>query len=337
MTKVPASLLRTLERLALSRKRGGKRRGGRARRRTTTRKPKMAVLSDTQAQHAQLMQRPFVCNLPSSPCIYEGEQGTINRFTVDGSITLGATNTAAIYIFHPNTGGVYSLAVNAPSDALGAIGLQTNVTFTPGFNTLNSVANKLRSVAAATRMTIPSLSLTTIVGEFAFGIASLDTVLNFTNVNSAFQYSQARHNVTRDLHELRWYPGSFDSKYATMIAGAAVVAASGTDVNDTNALFFAVRGLPAATTIGVTTTNIVEWTPRPQSGLSVSGASSAGSNHQHTVDVLHKHSPGWHHTAKQTAERLLEDTVRDIGERAGPKLRLAAGKIFEGGLAAFGL
>lgn len=337
MVRVQKSLLRTLERLALNKRGGGVRRRRRQGRRRMARPNMPGLLSSAQLNHATLLQRPFVANLPSTPCIYEGEQGTINRFVVDGTVNLGATNTAALYIFHPNTGGVFSIAVNAPSDNLGAIGLQTTLALTPGFNTLTSVAQKQRTVASALRMTIPGLSLTTIVGEFAFGVASLDTVLNFTTVNSAFQYSQARHNVTRDLHELRWYPGAFDSRYATVIAGANVVALSGTDANDTNAMFFAVRGLPVSTIVGVTTTNVVEWTPRPQSGLSVSGASSAGTNHQHTVDTLHKHSPGWHHTAKQTAERLLEDTVRDIGEKAGPKLRLAAGKIFEGGLAAFGL
>jgi hypothetical protein len=283
------------------------------------------------------MQRPFVSNLPSNPCIYDGEQGTINRFLIDTTMNLGATNTAGLFIFHPNTGGAYSIATNSPNDPVGAIGLQTNVALTPGFNTLNSIANKIRSVAAAIRLSVPGLSMTTVVGEFCVGVCSLDTSLNFVNVNSAFQYSQARHNITRDLHEVRWYPGSYDSKYSTVVSGTTVVAGSQTDINDTNVMFFAVRGLPGSTVVGVNIVNVVEWTPRPQSGLTVSGASSSGTNHQHTVDTLHKHTPGWHHTAKQTAERLLEDTVREIGEKAGPKLKLAAGKIFEGSLAAFGL
>lgn len=338
MVKVQKSLLRTLERLALNRGVGGRKRGPKRRgRRRQTRGPMRSILTQAQAGHAALLQRPFVANLPSNPCIYAGEQGTINRFIVDTSQSLAATDTSSIFIFHPNTGSTASFVLANPSTSFAGFSMQTTVGLTPGFNTLISVAQKVRSVASAIRMTVPNLSLTTVVGEFAFGVCSLDTALGFTNVNSAFQVSQARANITRDLHELRWYPGEFDSKYATMIAGATVISASGTDANDTNVMFVAIRGVPVSSTIGFQVTNVVEWTPKPASGLSVSGASSAGSMHQHTVDVLHTHTPGWHHTAKQTAERLLEDTVKNIGSKAGPALERAATRIFEGSLAAFGL
>lgn len=337
MVKVQKSLLRTLERLALSRG-GARKRQGRIRRnrRRGVRAPVKTMLTPAQYGHATLLQRPFVANLPANPCIYAGEQGTINRFIVDTSVSLAATHTTALFIFHPNTGLQFSGSLADPSTSFAGFTMQTSVSGTPGFTTLTSVAQKVRSVAAAIRVTLPNLSLTTVVGEFAMGVCSLDTALGFTNVNSMFQIAQARANVSRDLHELRWYPGEFDSKYATMTFGAGL-AASGTDINETNAMFVAIRGIPVSSLVGFQVTNVVEWTPKPASGLSVSGKSSAGSNHQHTVDTLHSHTPGWHHTAKQTAERLLEDTVRNIGNKAGPVLERAATKIFEGSLAAFGL
>jgi len=339
MVKVQKSLLRTLERLALNKRGGGRRRANtrsRRGRRQGIRGVVKPMLTPTQYGHAALLQRPFVANLPSNPCIYAGEQGTINRFIVDTSTTLAATHTAAIFIFHPNTGLQFGGSLTDASTSFAGFTMQTSVAGTPGFNTLTSVAQKVRSVAAAIRITLPSLSLTTVVGEFAMGICSLDTALGFTNVNSAFQIAQGRSNVTRDLHELRWYPGEFDSKYATMVFGPGL-AASGTDTNETNAMFIAIRGIPVSSLVGYQVTNVVEWTPKPATGLSVSGKSSAGSNHQHTVETLHQHTPGWHHTAKQTAERLLEDTVKNIGSKAGPVLERAATKIFEGSLAAFGL
>jgi len=282
-------------------------------------------------EHAAVLQRPFVAPPPLG--IYDGEIGTINRFIADGTVTLNATQTCGGMLYHPNTGLVTSLVAVTSSTAITPT-LATSIVFTPGYGTLSTICQKRRSLASGIRFSIPSLSLTTVVGEFCMGVVSYDTAIGFTSIDNIFTLSQGRANVTRDLHEARWYPGSFDSKYSTF---SGTIAGTGADTNDTNVVFVAFRGVPVNTVCSIQIVDVVEWTPKANTGLSVSGSTTSGISHQDTVALLHKHSPGWHHTAKQTAERLLEDTVHQVGDLAGKGLKKAATKIFEGGLAAFGL
>lgn len=346
MVKVQRSLLRTLERLALSKRGGnqtsrGKRRGRRQRRgnyQTRSGRMDRRTLGHVEASHAALMQRPFVASIPEG-CVYDGEQGTINRCLLDSTIALGAGATAGVIVFHPNSGAGHAQGVIDGNTAYTSLltAMTTSASATPGWTLLSSTASKVRSVASSIRFSIPSVSMTTVVGEFCVGVCSLDTIYSSTNVNSLFLISQARANITRDLHEVRWYPGAFDSRYANSPAASATPVTLGSDVNDTNVVFIGFRGVPGLTTIAYNTCNIVEWTPRATAGLSVTTKTSAGSNHQHTVATLHEAAPGWHHTAKQTAERLLEDVVHHGEKLAQKGLRLASGKIFEGAMTAFGL
>jgi hypothetical protein len=277
------------------------------------------------------MQRPFTSAIPSGAGgFYGGEQGSFSRFHVDFTGGTAAAQTAYLYILHPNTNWAYSVAT--ATSATGIVPAFTNAFGTsPGTISLAGIAQKQRGVAAAIRMAIPSLSLTTIVGEFCMGVISYDTATTATSIDQFFTLSQGRSNVTRDLHEARWYPNSFDSKYSTF--STASIAATGTDLNDTNVVFVAIRGLPASTPVSMQATTVTEWTSRPNSGLLVTSNSHSGSDHQGTVNVLNTATPGWHHTAKATGERLLEDTVGKIGKAAEKWVP----KMIEGGLAAFGL
>jgi len=292
------------------------------------------VVTSEQHAHMQVMQRPFTAQVPQNPCIYAGEQGTINRFLTDFTGGTGAGQTAYLLFFHPNTGYGGGIAA-ANSAAAISTTPGANASLTPGFTTLASVAQKQRAVAAGIRFSTTALSLTTIVGEFAVGVVSLDTITTATTIDQLFVMAQGRANLTRDLHEARWYPNSFDAKYSSVNYGG--ISLTGSDTNDTNAVFVAIRGIPASTNISFQITNVAEWTPKVSSGMSVTATSSPGTDHQSTVQLLHQHTPGWHHTAKATAERLLEDTVKVVGKQAEKGLRLAAGKIFESGMAAFGL
>jgi len=243
----------------------------------------------------------------------------------DSAFGTVAAQTCYLYGFHPNTNSYASVAAansGTPITVATAVGPAV-----PGYTHLNGSAQKIRALASAIRFSIPSLSITTIVGEFCVGVMSLDSFTALTTVDQAFNLSQGRGNITRDLHEVRWYPGSFDSKYSTY--GNI----STSDASDTNVLYFAVRGIPASTVIPVQTTSVVEWTAKPNSGLSVSGATSSGTDHQHTVNTLHSHTPGWHHTAKSTGERLLEDVIG----HASKAVEKWAPKMIQGGLSAFGL
>jgi len=335
MVNVPSSLLKRLENLAFA---GGKKKKGKGRRRkggSRTRRPRTMSGHSSQDQHAVVMQRPFVSPLPAgTPGFYDGEQGTVGRFFSDFAPATSAGQTAYFQMFHPNTGFI---AIGGAATSATAI---TPVTFSVGANTpgntfLSGSAQKVRSLAAAMRFAIPSLSVTTIVGEFAVGVASYDTVAAATTVDQLFTLAAARGQVSKDLHEVRWYPGSFDSKYATYTTVS--VAATGSDLNDTNIVFLAVRGVPASTTFSCQITNIVEWTPKFGSGMAPTMQTSSGTDHQGTVAALHKADPGWHHTVKHTGERLLERAVSGAGvfvEKAAEKW---APKLFAGGMAAFGL
>lgn len=331
MVKIPASLLRRLENVALSSKpkRRRQRRRGRKGNRMNPRR-QMTSCSELQLAHASLLQRPFTASIPASAGgFYDGEQGTIARLHLDGSVGLSAAQTAFVWVLHPNTGYSASIAAALSSTAITVTTSYSGV-ISPGANTLLAVAQKQRALAAAIRFSIPSLSLTNVVGEFAVGVVSLDTALACTSIDQFFTLSQGRSNVTRDLHEVRWFPGSFDSKYSTVNSGG--LANTGTDQNDTNAVFVAVRGLPVSTNAVIQPITVTEWTAKPNTGLMVTSATSAGTNHQETVAVLHAHSPGWHHTAKATAERLLEDTVGRVGKFAEKN----APKVIDRGLATLG-
>lgn len=339
MVKVPAQLLRRLENLALSRPGIRKRRNRSRRRRSVRQQGRMAgngaalSLTPSQMSHAAILQRPFTSSVPSGTGgFYDGEQGTYNRFHVDVTAGTAVAQTAYCYALYPNNNFAVSFAqtssattgVNIPGAYL------FSAAVSPGFNTLTSVAQKQRALAAAIRMSVPSLSITTVTGEFCVGVISTDTFNSITAIDQLFTFAQGRGNVTRDLHEVRWYPGSFDSKYSTV---STTFSATGIDASDTNVVFVAVRGIPASTPVQIQATTITEWTPKPATGMLVSGASSTGTDHQQTVAVLAKHTPGWHHTAKATGERLLEDTVGQIGKAAEKWVP----KMLQGGLAAFGL
>lgn len=298
------------------------------------------ALNPVQAAHATLLQRPFSSPIHQAGSIYDGEQGAYTKFHQAYQGGTGAGQAAYVFALHPNTNYAYSAAVTGGASTI-TPGLTFTSTASPGQATLLASAQKMRGIAAAIRLAMPSLSLTNMVGEFAVGVISADTFVATTTIDQLFTFAQGKGNVTRDLHEVRWYPGSFDSKYSSVTN--STLASTGSDLNDTNVVYVALRGIPASTAVLTESITITEWTPRPGSGMAVSSQTSSGSDHQHTIQTLHNAAPGWHHTAKNTAERLLEDGIHGAGKFAGAmgrKIGSAALSKFEsyvGSLAAFGL
>lgn len=328
MAKVSNKTLNNIVRL-LARQPNNRRRGRRRpRRQRVSRSIPTGMLSKKQVEHATLLQRPFVA--PASGAnlgYYSGEQGTINRFVVDFGLGTGAAQTALAIVLHPNTGYFYSTAVAASTTAI-TVTPAWNSTYSPGYTYLNTNASKQRALASAIKFAVPSLSVTTLTGEFAIGVVSYDTATSFTTIDQFFTHAASRANLSKDYHEVRWYPGAFDDKYSTVSASA-----TGTDGSDTNVVFLVMRGLPASTPTSIQFTSVVEWTPKPGTGVAPSMTHSAGTNHQQTVEVLNSHTPGWHHTAKATAERLLDSTVHTLGKKAEKWVP----EMLTAGLAAFGL
>lgn len=323
--KIPLSLVEKLLRLSVGPKSKGNKRKRRNRQRRSKAQTPMA-LTGTQRHHAALLQTPFSGPVSGSGTgFYSGEQGTYNRFVVDTTVGLAATETCGVYLLHPNSGYNNSVA---------AVNGNSAISYTPAFNALSpgqvyltANASKQRSLAASIRFAIPGLSITTLTGEFCVGIASADTVNSFTTVNQFFTHAAARGQVSKDYHEVRWYPGSFDDKYSVVTATS--LAATGTDTSDTNSLFIAFRGLPVSTSISVQACSVVEWTPKPGVGIAPTMTHSAGTNHQHTVQAMHEHNPTWNHTVKAAGEHLLQTGMKEF-EKFVPRM-------LEGGLAAFGI
>jgi hypothetical protein len=335
MVKVSASFLRRLENIALGKRGGGKKNGkGRRRRGGQQQKGGAARPASAQDHHALALQRPFNAPVPTGTGgFYSGEQGSITRFYSDAAPATGAAQTCFGIIYHPNSGFVYPFSVTNSTTAF-TVATTWNSGYSPGYTFLNASAQKQRSVCAAIRFAIPSLSITTVTGEFAVGVISYDTAINVTSGDQLFTLAAARGQVSKENHEVRWYPGAFDDKYSTV---SSTFASTGSDQNDTNAVFMVVRGIPASTALSLQICNMVEWTPKFNTGMAPTMQSSAGTNHQQTVNALHQSDPSWNHTVKQAGERVLDRAVT-LGagyvEKAASKW---LPKMFEGGMAAFGL
>jgi hypothetical protein len=304
MVKVPASLLKKLENVALSRSSKGRRNRNRTRRQ---RVPKQ-MSSKIHPDHCAVMHNPSNASLVGLAGVYDGEQGHITRFTSDISLTLGATQTAGVLFYHPNTGFGQTIGAVASSTALtSAPFFGTGIT--PGATFLAANARKIRGVASGCKFGIPSLSLTTIVGEVAVGVCSADLFAagNSFSVDQLFTYAGARGPIKKTTMDINWYPGSFDSKYATFQSSA--IASGGSDLSDTNVYFWAIRGLPVNTVITNKLDWVCEWVPAINTGLSPSFATSSGSDHQESVAHLHKVKPGWWHTIKSDVEAASQEII----------------------------
>lgn len=298
MVKVPASLLRKLENVAI--RPAGRRRRNRARRQQakpakSAKQQKMAA--GVHVDHCAVLHNPSNASLLGLAGVYDGEQGHITRFSVDLTVTLGATQTAAYLIFHPNTGFVQAAGTTAGGTSITSA-LAIGPAATPGYNFLNANARKIRGVASGCKFGIPSLSLTTIVGEVAVGVCSADVFAagNTFSVDQLFTYAGARGPLKKTTMDINWYPGTFDSKYSTF--QTASLTGGGADLSDTNVLFYAIRGLPVSTAITNKLDWVCEWVPAINTGLLPSFTASAGSDHQASVAHLHKAHPGWWHTIK---------------------------------------
>jgi hypothetical protein len=221
---------------------------------------------------------------------------------------LSAAQTAAFLIFHPNTGFFQGQGLTNSSTSITAA-LAAASPNTPGFTFLTANARKIRGVASGSKFGVPSLSLTTITGEVAVGVCSADMFAagNLFTIDQLFTYSGARGPIKKTTMDVNWYPGTFDSKYSTF--QSASLTGGGTDLSDTNVMFFAIRGLPVSTVVSTKLDWVCEWVPTINTGLLPSFTSSSGSDHQASVSFMHKTSPGWWHTIKSDVEAASHEVL----------------------------
>ncbi|APG76433.1 hypothetical protein 3 [Sanxia tombus-like virus 4] len=322
-----------IDRASGQRPRNGRRRV--KRRRAAPRGKAATMRREIHVPHANVLANPSTAPLHGCVGIYEGEQGNITRLSLDYTIGGGAGNTCAYYIFHPNTGLVSGAQTTAGSTAIvPAFGVGAGTS--PGYNLLNTNARKVRGIAAGMRFSIPSLSLTTIVGEVCVGVCSADTFMNVPNftVDQLFLHSAGRGPINKITQDCAWYPGSFDARYSTY---AGTIADTGSDLSDTNVFYFAIRGIPVSTNVQVKLDWVCEWVAKAGTGLVPSYTSNPGSNHQTTVAHLHENHPGWFHSVKSEAEAVGKNIVREGVKAARHKAEKWVPTMLESGFAAFGL
>ncbi len=343
MTKVPAKVLDKLLNLASQggrvRKRQRRMRRNRRPRQNRQNLPTHIVpskagglgLSQTQISHASLLCNPHTGDLSRVAGVYSGEQGHITRFINDMTFA-NTTNTAGVYIYHPNSG--YGFIAGSLTSAVAlTITPVANTGGTPGFTFLNTNAEKVRGVAAGFKFSPIGVSLNNITGDVCFGVVSASSLFGSTTftVDNLFQFAGSRGNITRQAVSGSWYPGLMDDKYSSW--NTTAIANTGSDVSDTHCIYVAFRGTPANTTYAVTLAAVTEWVPRPALGLMPTGTVSSGTDHLHTVATLKAHEPEFWHDLKSVGSQVAGDAIRELGVAA----KKFVPSMLQGGLAAFGL
>lgn len=249
--------------------------------------------------------------MPFSP--YQGERGVVQRFVQDATYATPG-HTCGYVVFSPaaNSTVVFS-AVNpgTPGSPAFFVG--------PGAPYLTSSASKIRSCGACVTTMPSAVSITNMTGELGMAIVTtsqLSTLGTYT-VDGVFQLTNIRKVLRKNEFETKWFPGSLDHTYAPVLtSGGAAGTASLSDPSDQNAILVAWRGYPAGVGLSFRYTNILEWTPTPGLGVSVTSAPSAGLPVAAIAAATHKAEPSWWHTHSKEIKQALGD--------AGAKL-LASG------------
>lgn len=292
------------------------------RRRTRQRRARGPALSAKELNLAQLLADPCNANAPTG--LYSGEIGIVERFIQENTM-VSSGNTAAYQIYHPNTGWIQFS--NVATSAVASASTFTNAT-APGTTFLTTNAQKVRGLAACMQVVCSSLSITAITGEVAVGVLSCDTLKkNGTiSVDTLFSLLQGRAALTRDIKEVKWFPGLRDNSYSTYTAGAteAIWDTSGSDFSDTNVLVVAIRNVPLGTVVNVRITGVLEWTPKPVLGLVPKTGGAAGGNHMAASQALHQTNPSWWnnlaHSAGTMAAAMGSQYMAAFGKSTGEGL-----------------
>lgn len=269
-------------------------------------------------QLAHLLSDP--CGAPVTTGIYPGEVGMVERFISENFI-VGAANTCGFLAFHPATGW-FEFSNNATSAGVSAATFQS--TNAPGNSFLAANAQKVRGLGACIQAVCSSLSITNITGEIAMGICSADTlaIAGTVPVDTLFTTLQARSALTREIKEIKWFPGTFDSRFNTYVSGSTYPTwqTTGADFSDTNIIVVAVRNVPLGTVINLRVTWVAEWTPKPNLGLVPNPNSSPGVNHLAVVNAMEEAHPSWWTNLGNTASNVFgafaNQAIRAIGSTA---------------------
>lgn len=242
-----------------------------------------AILDQNAIAAAKMLEDP--CNAQIGPACYRGDQGYRNRFVLNGTYGAGAGQTALALVFVPGDNQFYFIAT-VGSAAVSAWTLVPG----PGASYLAANATGVRSLGACLSATPVAANLatsgqvyTSIVPKSAISLAASNTV------DQVLQLCNKYGKVSIDTPmECKWMPASSDEDYVTPGAGNG-------DAQDTNCILMAFVGLPAATGIVARFTNIVEWKPLPNLGITTESFLGNPSRNtiEHVKTHLIKRNPGW--------------------------------------------
>jgi hypothetical protein len=260
--------------------------------------------------------------------VYPGEKGQIGRFVLDTSYTIGGTDTAYIGGFWPALNGAFNQSaangatVVAPS---WSVGTASSV----GYSTFVALYQKTRCISACVEITLPSVSALNIVGEITTACLAAGTFqpspggAQSLTPNDVFTLSPTKYMLQRKVYEQKFSPGQLDSRYNAACDSTQV------DGTDTNALFYAIRGVPAGTTITVKWTAVYEGTARRLGGMATSATNMRAGSHDTATNVaaaLHSQHPGWAASAKDAFGGFLRNTAAGFASFAGQRAGRSLGK-----------
>lgn len=279
-------------------------RNGRSRKRRARGGAGRSAVSEKVLSYAALLADPCEADVPEAS-VYPGETGIVSRFASEVAIGGGAGETCGFIAYHPNDNTVCVVTQALPTTTFVINAGSFIYNSVPGSTFLLASARKMRSLAACITA-MPNSSTLNATGDIAVGNVSLSTLFaTATSVTQVFSLLTKRAPIIRKNFEVRFVPGEMDQRYSNVLLGANP-SLTGTDDTDTNVVVLAWRGLPAASGLNYRLTNVIEWTPLLNAGLTVSTATDPGMPHGAVVHEMHKHNPGWWHT-------LVEGVGHDIG------------------------
>lgn len=233
------------------------------------------------------------CNAALSEACYRGDQGYRNRFVSNSSLGVTAGHTAVAVAFVPGSNTVFWLSNTTSS------GLVAWASFGgPGVSFLATVTDVSRSLGACTSAT-PQAANLSVSGQVYSGVVPFSS-LNTGATQSADNLAQLCNRygkISIDTPmECKFVPGAADEDY-TATNGQP------TDVSDSNVILMVFIGLPAASGVALRFTNIIEWKPR--FNLGVTTQSVLGNPSRNTIEHIKEHlrttNPNWWSNVGATA------------------------------------
>jgi ABC-type branched-subunit amino acid transport system ATPase component len=257
-----------------------------------------------QERYAHLLHSPDSGAIPQSG-VYDGELGNFRTFVSTITPATGATINCGFVMFCPATGN--GLLASAAGSTTALTFSVTNTSF-PGANYLLTNAFKSRGIAAKLELMPSGASITTITGEAAAGITTLNSFISgTTTTDHLFDIAKAYAPITRKAVRSSWFPSGLDHTYSNYNTAPD---------EDRHCVFVAWRNWPVNVSISTRATYVVEYTVKTNIGVPPSGALSTPVGHAEVVRTLQAHDPHWHHSVLDDVKAVGRGIVQDVGVAA---------------------